>query len=91
MKKQDEFKSYKTIPLKELKRAVYDIENNAKGYSAEGIDEIPVAFEYIISRFFPEIMRNIQTQFNQQYTSGYFDGRKDMKEEIKNGTEKLDD
>lgn len=87
-KKKKEQESYGQVPLKTLKRAIQQIENNAKVYNMtkEQVEEIPVTFEYLIGSFFPEVVKNVHEEANKQYTKGYFDGRKSMEEELKNGS-----
>ena len=78
---------YGQVPLKTVKRAIKQIEDNAKVYNmtAEQVEEIPITFEYLIGSFFPEVLKNVEKEVNLQYTRGYMEGRQSMKEELENG------
>lgn len=92
MSKNNEEESYGKVPLKTVKDAIRQIENNAKVYNmtAEEVEEIPITFEYLIGSFFPEVLKNIEREVNLQYTRGIIEGRKMMKEELENGTQRSD-
>lgn len=76
-------KSYGSIPLGVLEKAVAQIRTNANVYNMteEELKKIPVPFEYLIGSFFPEVLKNVQEEANKQYTKGYIDGMKAAKEE----------
>ena len=75
-------KSYGSVPLKTVKKAIKQIEDNYKVYNVtqEEIDETPITFEYLIGSFFPEVVKNVQAEANRQYTKGFIDGQNSVKE-----------
>lgn len=75
-------KSYGSVPLKTVKKAIKQIEDNCKLFNMtqEEVDETPIPFEYLIGSFFPEVLKNVQAEANRQYTKGFIEGQKAAKE-----------
>lgn len=84
--------SYGSVPLGKIKRAIHQIEVDmrVRNLTAEQLDEVPVTFEYLIGSFFPEIVEKVHKEANIQYTKGIIEGRRMMKEELENGTQRSD-
>lgn len=74
-------KSYGSVPYKKVKNALTKIEQDFKDTETD-LEDLEITFEYLVGSFFPEIIKNINEQLNHQYTSGYFQGRKDALDEV---------
>lgn len=72
-------KSYGTVKLSTVKAAIAQIEEHYKD-CPERLEDVEITFEYLVGSFFPKIIENINTQFNNQYTQGYLQGLHDGKE-----------
>ena len=48
-----------------------------------GEENVEVSFEFIIASLFPTSWKNIQMALTDQYTQGYIQGQKDVKEETR--------
>lgn len=46
-------------------------------------DNFEVTFEFLIGSCFPDILNNIKTEIHKQYTKGYVDGKRELKESKK--------
>ena len=73
----EETKSYGSIKLSQLKKAIAQIESVSKG------ENIDITFEYLIGSFFPEVVKNVHEEAKKQYTKGYAQGYKEGKNENK--------
>ena len=64
------------VPLTKVKKLIarveqYNEENNIKEEDCE------VSFELLIGSLYPQIMKNINSEINRQYTLGYMKGLED--------------
>lgn len=71
--------SYGTVPYRKVERALQQLASVA-AKTGHSLDEIQISFEYLIGSFFPEVVENINTEMNKQYTRGYLDGRKECED-----------
>jgi hypothetical protein len=76
-------KSYGTVKFSQVKAAIAQIEQHYID-CPERLADVDLTFEYLVGSFFPNIVENINTRMNHQYTAGYLQGLTDAKEQYEN-------
>lgn len=68
--------TYGYVKYTTVKAALEQIEEHYKD-DPERLNDVSLTFEFLVGSFFPEIIDNIRTECNKQYTQGFILGLKE--------------
>lgn len=61
------------IKVKDLKEMIQQFERGP----VNNVDEMTIPFTYLMSRFFPDLLKTMMKNYSDSYTRGYIQGQKD--------------